>query len=362
MRYFTFARVGLLAALGLTLVPALQALGSSYSPIFAPCEPQSEFIVEPGDPSTLNSPTWSTSANSSNDPLRGLNLDFCAKWNPDFPYNGHRCCQKIVYRRRRRRGGRCAPERHKKSYCSDVTAEQVSYAAAVRDNKVDVLAQITAELGRKAAQAQCSPNNGFLVHGRPLVPTLQNKVRLRAPDRCTEYGTDSMIGMIDWLGHQVAKRYPGKEYEGTKLVVGDIASPRGGCTGHASHRSGQDVDLGFLTAEADEDSPSNFHRDYDAKTNWWFLKQVLKNPFACVKVIFLDRKLIRKLDRAAQGDEDWQLYRRFIRHMPAHKNHHHVRIGAFPGQPGCVADAKPELEEEETASDVEGAEVPELEE
>ena len=47
----------------------------------------------------------------------------------------------------------------------------------------------------------------------------------------------------------------------------------------------------------------------------------------------LDKKLIRKLGKAAHGDEDWNKYWRYIRHVPSHRNHMHVRIGDGPGQP-----------------------------
>ena len=62
---------------------------------------------------------------------------------------------------------------------------------------------------------------------------------------------------------------------------------------------------------------------------------------------FLDKKNIRKLGKVVRGDEDWDRYKRFIRHIPGHKNHIHVRIGNGPGQPGCFPGANPEDETEE---------------
>ena len=91
----------------------------------------------------------------------------------------------------------------------------------------------------------------------------------------------------------------------------------------------------------------NFSRDFEPKTAWWQLKKIFSNPYACVKVVFLDRRLIRKLDKEAANDSDWQRWRKFVRHQPGHRNHFHVRVGDFPGEPGCTPNAHPELEQED---------------
>jgi murein endopeptidase len=238
-----------------------------------------------------------------------------------------------------------------------MTPDQKEYRDAVASGKIpDALAYITQEMGRHGEQAFCTVNNGFLAYGRAVVPTEKNKLRLRTPWRCLDFGTDGMAGMLEWLGRQVAREYSGSEYSKSFLLIGDIAAPRGGCLwgrngrrGHASHTSGQDADVGFLTVKPKQESPPNFHRQFDPKVSWWVVKQIFKNPFACVKVIFLDHRLISKLARHAkkEKDPDWDLYHRFIRHMPSHRNHMHVRIGDGPGQPGCVPGARPELEMEE---------------
>jgi murein endopeptidase len=218
----------------------------------------------------------------------------------------------------------------------------------------DILDLISYDIGQKGAQSYCTVNNGFLAWGRRLIPSDVNKIVLRAPQRCTEFGTDPMIGMLEWLGREVARDYSSSEYEDTRLVIGDISAPRGGCLsgrggrrGHLSHTTGQDVDISFLSAKEGKASPVNFHRQFDAKQNWYLLKKMLNNPYACVKVVFLDRRLISKLAKAAGVDEDWGKYRRFVRHMPGHRNHFHVRVGEGPGAPGCVMDANPDLELEE---------------
>jgi murein endopeptidase len=190
---------------------------------------------------------------------------------------------------------------------------------------------------------------------------------VRAPARCTHYGTDPMVGMLEWVGRQVDRKYEGEEqFSKLRLLIGDISAPRGGCLlgrggrlGHASHTSGQDADIGFLTPIADRASPEHFHKDFDVKANWYLIKQIFQNPFACVKVIFLDKRLIRKLAKSVGREPEWAHYGRFLRHVRGHNNHMHVRVGGGPGIPGCVLGAHPELEEgdepqSDSESDAEG--------
>ena len=109
---------------------------------------------------------------------------------------------------------------------------------------------------------------------------------------------------------------------------------------------GQDVDIGFLTVKEHSKSPELFHNSFDPTANWWMLQQLFKNPYACVKVVFLDRMHIRKLQRVAQGDPTWDELRSRIRHIRNHRNHMHVRFGNLPGAPGCVS-TEGEAEDEE---------------
>jgi murein endopeptidase len=330
----------------------------STVPEFASCGPESDAVGDLVDGMGRSIPGTQPVA-----------LDFCEEWNPEFGFNGHRCCSKVLRsrgggRRRRHTSKYCPNERFKKSFCDEMTADQNQYVKDAAAGKFDILQVIGDEMGRKGDQAYCSVNNGFLAWGRPVVATPGNRVLLRSTDRCTHFGTDNMVGLVEWTGRQVAKQYSEEGFEGVRLVVGDITSPRGGCLagrnsarGHASHTNGQDADIGFLSVRRGKTSPDAFITDFDGKLNWWLIKQVFKNPYACVKVMFLDKRLIRKLGKAARGDEDWNKYWRYIRHMPSHRNHFHVRIGDGPGLPGCVPGANPEDETGEGEGS-EGAEGP----
>lgn len=318
---------------------------SPFFPAFLPDEPQSEFVSDseklwttyrrPGAPAPSTVPT----------------VDFCSKWNPEFSHNGHRCCRNLASLHRRKARVSCFKERPRGSYCGEMTEEQIAYTDQMKNSSIDVLHLIAREMGSRE-QAYCTVNNGFLAYGRRILPTNQNRVEIRSPERCTNFGTDLMVGMIEWVGRKITEKYSAApEYKDLHLLIGDVSPPRGGCLsgtsglrGHLSHTNGQDADIGYLTPVANHASPQFFHRTFDAKANWWMIKQIFTNPYACVKVIFLDRRNIRKLAKVAAADEDWLTYRRFIRHQKGHRDHMHVRIGDWPGQPGCVSNPKPELE------------------
>src|SRR6185437_331477 len=98
-----------------------------------------------------------------------------------------------------------------------------------------------------------------------------------------------------------------------------------------SHAVGEDADVGFITPVARGPSPDYFHTRLQPKPNWWFLKQVFHNPYACIKVVFLDRHQIRKISKVAWDDPDWKVIRRYVHHVRGHRNHFHIRIGDGPG-------------------------------
>jgi murein endopeptidase len=279
----------------------------------------------------------------------GNDVGFCAEWNPDFGYKGLHCCPKAPMARRGRRAA-CAPHRKKVTYCDELTEEQRRNRDLVSNGQAgDLLERIATDLARSREQSFCSVSNGFLAWGREVLPSPVNRIQVRAPHRCVSFGTDGMVGMLEWVGRKVNEEYSKPEFSKTHLLIGDISAPRGGCLsgrggrrGHASHTSGQDVDLGFLVAKPNRASPDNLSKDFDPRTNWWLIKQVFSNPYACVKVVFLDKRLIAKLAKVASDDPEWKRLRSHIHHVKGHRNHFHIRVGTQPGHPGCPVDQTPE--------------------
>lgn len=329
-----------LLALGAAL-----ASGLASAEEFPPCDPVSEFVQEV--PRAHRAPNVATLGE-----VLPVDLGFCSDWNPEFANNSHRCCGNFV-RSRSRRANLCAAHRRKATYCEEITDQQREYTAMVREGRAgDVLDLIRREMSARPEQSFCGVNNGFLAWGRRLVPTTRNRIRIRRPDRCVDFGTDSMVGVLEWLGRKVADQYP--EKPGIELVIGDISAPRGGCLsgmggrrGHKSHTNGTDVDLAYLWVKGGR-SPEGFFRDFDPQANWWLLKQAFANPMGCVKVVFLDRRHIRRLAKAAKNDPQWGELQRHIRHVRGHYDHFHIRVGQRPGAPGCPLDG---IDTEDEAED-----------
>ncbi|MBC7384768.1 MAG: penicillin-insensitive murein endopeptidase [Cryobacterium sp.] len=299
-------------------------------------------------------------------------IDFCAKWNPEFAYRGYRCCSNqitgrvpasIARKGRRRRGGGrsngCAPDRQKWTFCDGMTPAQREYTENVKSGRVDPLLSVSENMGSHGNQAFCNTSNGFLVEGRPIIASPLNRIEIRNELRCSNFGTDPMVGAIEWVGREIKREFHEPEFERARLIMGDASAPRGGCVAgrsgrraHKSHTSGQDIDVTFFNPRAGFAPEERFTKTFYVASNWWFLKKVFKNPFACIKIIFTDQKNIRMLDRYAKDDPEWSKVRRFIRHAKGHRDHFHIRVGSGPGVPGCMSD--PNLEEDEDGGDDEG--------
>lgn len=310
---------------------------------FPPCDPESP-VVSSADPEYPHPPSPA----------------FCAKWDPYFSFRSGSCCGKIKsfrngnYKTKVAKNTVALPSRSMpfrsilgRNSCSEVTTEQQDYIASVKAGaKGDILEVIRTEQGMRGEQAFCNEHDGFLAFGRPVVSTENNRLLIHHPEKCLYFGTDHMVGMLEWAGREVAKKYSGPSLEGVKLVIGNISGPKGGplynAKGkrrHLSHANGQDADIGFLSTHhlyKNDESINQFSRNFDAKVNWWLLQKIFNNPFACVKAVFVDRHLIHKLAQVAKNDRAWSMLRRFIRHMPGHKNHFHIRIGKNFGESGCV--------------------------
>jgi len=284
---------------------------------FLPSEPASEFLPV-----------------SENAPDHG----FCSRWDPEYGYQGKACCSSIK-KVTHRKLPKCAPNRIKWTFCDEMTDLQRDYLERAKQGEVD---QWLDNRGAQSSQAFCSVSEGFLVNGRPVVPSAKNRLLIRNPNRCTQFGTDGLVGALEWLGREVGREYSTPEKAGIRINVGDLSAPRGGCIsgrrgrrGHASHTTGQDADIGFLNVKVGAEPLNAFTIQFDPHANWWLIKKLFSNPYACVKAVFLDKRLIRKLAKAAMGDEMWPRVAHRIQHVRGHRSHLHIRVGHLPGEPGC---------------------------
>jgi penicillin-insensitive murein endopeptidase len=153
------------------------------------------------------------------------------------------------------------------------------------------------------------------------------------------------------------------ELPGGLLVIGDLGAERGGrIPGHASHRSGRDVDLlfyaltpagaplispGFVRYEADGLAIEPDSGDYlrlDVAREWLLVKKLVSDPELGVQFLFISKPLEALLmDYARARGEPLELQDRAQtvmlqpRDSLPHDDHLHLRIACSPeeAQAGC---------------------------
>ncbi len=134
----------------------------------------------------------------------------------------------------------------------------------------------------------------------------------------------------------------------TDLAIGDISSANGGqLGGHASHKTGRDVDIGYYMTDAKTGQPVegefvrfNGGRDgltgwkdgravrFDAERNWMLVQAILANPDPAFKpvYIFIDAHLERAVLLAAGDAPEKARASELMRPWPGHDNHLHLRV------------------------------------
>lgn len=180
-----------------------------------------------------------------------------------------------------------------------------------------------------------APNKGRLQHGLPMPEGPYWQLRER---RTRTYGATNAIGAMV----TAFTRY-GQAFEGAAppVSVGEISAPRGGrAHPHSSHRSGRDVDLGYIVL-GDDDGDIRWRRmhrgNFDAEKNWYLIHEMIKT--GNVETIFVSRKLQPLLYEEAKKElspealaEIFQHPRvegvtsPVIRHWRGHHDHMHVRF------------------------------------
>ncbi|MFV8750067.1 penicillin-insensitive murein endopeptidase [Nannocystaceae bacterium ST9] len=146
----------------------------------------------------------------------------------------------------------------------------------------------------------------------------------------------------------VHERFP----KAHRLAIGDLSDEDGGAlSGHASHQSGRDIDLGLFYRELPAEYPQEFvvatKSSFDAAATWALLEALLTTAGkpGGVEKVFVDYELqgwlyaeARKrgwskkklVDVFQYPDGQWAKHG-IVRHEPKHDDHLHVRFA-------CVAD------------------------
>jgi len=204
------------------------------------------------------------------------------------------------------------------------------------------------------------PNRGRLQNGLPLPEGSSWRLR---PNRRRTFGTHKTISTLVDAFQAYGERYP----DAPPVRVGEIAKRRGGrAKPHASHRTGRDVDLGYIGV-AEDDGEVRWQRmgesTLDAEKSWFLIHELIKS--GNVDTIFISSRLQKFLYRAAkaQGLPEEEVRRIFqhprhpdspsaiIKHWRGHVNHMHVRFRCEDWNSRCrgerrssESDANAELE------------------
>lgn len=190
------------------------------------------------------------------------------------------------------------------------------------------------------------PYQGTLTNGAELPVIGPGFARYR-PYGKRNYGTPALVRAVERAAQEVARLAP----SGARLLVGDLSAEFGGrVAGHASHRTGRDVDLllyattldgvsipspGFIHFGADglAVSTSGEFVQLDARREWLLIRSLLTDPEAEVLWIFASRDVEAHVTAYALSvGEPAKLVARAISvmHQPRdsanHDDHLHVRI------------------------------------
>lgn len=186
------------------------------------------------------------------------------------------------------------------------------------------------------------------VLGASALPLYGEGFQVMRPSRNRFYGHPTLIAFIHRLGQQVAAR-------GKRLLIGDLAQPRGGPMGygHRSHQSGLDVDIWFyqiaekhlLSSDEAETLPmvSMFEtrRNHLDPSVWLRDHQTILKLAAHapeVERIFVHPLIKQALCYSVGQDRSWL---RKIRPWWGHDSHFHVRLSCPSGNSHCRAQQPP---------------------
>lgn len=141
-----------------------------------------------------------------------------------------------------------------------------------------------------------------------------------------------------------------------RLAIGDLSDRDGGSlSGHASHESGRDIDVGLFYRKVPAEYPKEFvvanKKNLDVAGTWALLESFIRSAGqpGGVDKVFLDYRLQGWLYAAARKD-GWSKAKLvdvfqypdgryakhgIVRHEPHHKDHLHVRFTCAPDDDGC---------------------------
>lgn len=201
-----------------------------------------------------------------------------------------------------------------------------------------------------------APNDGYQRRAKRLRPTEHLKIKRGSHRR--SYGHPALVLMLRRSARDIAKALPH-----SVMLVGDLSKKRGGpISGHRSHQSGRDADIGFylrnssgkqvvlnrfVSIDADGNVLGRRGLFFDEKRNWLLVRSWLKDKRAGISHVFVAthvRNLILKYARSNQAAKKHYQAALALLKQPSnaanHDDHYHLRIACPKEQRDvCVKEA-----------------------
>ncbi len=191
-----------------------------------------------------------------------------------------------------------------------------------------------------------APNSGRLQHGMPLPEGRYWQLRER---RTRAFGADNSIHAMVTAFNRYGQSFD----DAPAILVGEISSRRGGpAAPHRSHRTGRDVDLGYILKPGTGAPPEHRHwkrantENFDAEKNWALIQALVETGE--VQQIFVSnrlQRLLRPVAREQLTDEEFARYFRvpggdrdqmpILKHWDGHRDHMHVRFSCEQDNGRC---------------------------
>jgi penicillin-insensitive murein endopeptidase len=192
------------------------------------------------------------------------------------------------------------------------------------------------------------PNAGWQLRAKKLHSSSQLWIQDKSLPYT--YGHPSLVLMLHRTAKQIARQSPG-----SVLLVGDLSREFGGpLSGHKSHQSGRDADVGFFVTDA-KGRPQNSRRllafdaagkardgsgvRFDDYRNWLLVQLWLKDERAELEHVFVASHLRKRLLDFARARPAFSRYvegaAQFLvqpSHALPHDDHFHVRIACPENQ------------------------------
>ncbi len=186
------------------------------------------------------------------------------------------------------------------------------------------------------------PNAGWQVRAKRIKKSKSLAIKAGSEDR--SYGHPALVLMLGRSAKEIAKAAPG-----SVMLVGDLSGKHGGSlSGHRSHQSGRDADIGFyvldpngkpvtpekfLTFSADGKATDGSRYTFDDRRNWLLVQSWVRDKRAGLSHIFVSRGLRQRLLGYAAKQPAFQKHVAEVAALlkqpedaTPHDDHFHVRV------------------------------------